>query len=239
MKDSTEESHPFLETAEDGPRARWRAAPLKFSRAPLPSYTHFLSHTITIIITSLIWGLITYIHLHSNSRRADFSTGHPDAHTYDRNSSFVNPATDTFIDCGSRTTQEYQANGCEYDILMNAWLPSQCIDRGSILSYQEEDDESWQGYADAARTELIPYAELGGYAMYYTSARDHTVHCLMMWKRQFRAFSEGWRYVDRGTTVANHTDHCVEFLLRNTERPGDRDVPLKVFPSPGGCYERR
>lgn len=49
------------------------------------------------------------------------------------------------VTCGN-STAEAQREGCQYDILLNAWVPSQCLDLDWIEEYQ--DDGSWAAFEE-------------------------------------------------------------------------------------------
>jgi hypothetical protein len=125
---------------------------------------------------------------------------------------------------------------CQYDILTNHWLPGQCVDEFSIREYQS--DGSWFPYADEQHTKRLAVEELGDLPFYYTSMRDHVVHCANLWKRQFRAMSEGWKHVDSVTVEEEHTMHCSDFLMKKAELPEYRQTPIKVFVGKSGCHVR-
>ncbi|KAH6647936.1 hypothetical protein BKA67DRAFT_539765 [Truncatella angustata] len=47
---------------------------------------------------------------------------------------------------------------------------------------------------------------------YMNEARPF-VHCDEMWKRQYRAFTQNWRYIDAITADEEHTYHCANYLV--------------------------
>ena len=140
-----------------------------------------------------------------------------------------------FLTCG-HNVEEAKMKGCRYDILTNHWLPEQCIDDFSVQEYQS--DGSWFPFADENRTVPLAMDELGDLPYYFTSMRDHIVHCAMLWRRQFRALSEGWKYVDEITADAKHTKHCAQFLMDKAELQVYRTQPIKVIVGKSGCHVR-
>jgi hypothetical protein len=141
-----------------------------------------------------------------------------------------------YLTCGT-SLQEAKSKGCLYDILSNHWIPNECADEFSIREYQS--DGSWYPYNDENRTELLTREELGDRTFYYTSMRDHIVHCAALWRRQFRALSEGWRYLDSVLTDPEHTMHCSKFLVDMSDYgPDFRTMPIKVFVGHAGCHVR-
>ena len=107
-----------------------------------------------------------------------------------------------------------------------------------VLHCGDKSDRSWFPYADESRTELLALEELGDLPYYYTSMRDHIVHCAMLWRRQFRALSEGWKYVDQITVDAHHTMHCANFLMEKAELQVYREQAIKVVVGKSGCHVR-
>ena len=139
-----------------------------------------------------------------------------------------------FLMCGT-SIQEAKALGCEYDILANHWLPRPCFDQEAVTEYQG--DESWYAFAQANRTEPIGLEAMGERLQYYTSERDHIVHCAMLWRKQFRMFAEGRKIVDSITADYEHVSHCSKYLIDMTDRGQDfRTVPLRVDVGFAGCY---
>lgn len=192
------------------------------------------SNVCTFIVTSVVWALITFSFIWRRNCIVDNC-----AYKCRTISSPVQSSLDFFaahrgyLSCG-HSNEEAKAFGCEYDILTNHWLPHQCKDAKSISDYQA--DGSWMPFADLARTEQLAVAELGDREFYYTSLRDHIVHCAMLWRRQYRAFSEGWKFVDSITADGNHTDHCSGFLMDMADLESFRAEPIVVSVGRSGCY---
>ena len=86
--------------------------------------------------------------------------------------------------------------------------------------------------------ELLALVQLGNLPYYCTSMRDHIVHCAMLWRRQFRALSEGWKYVDQITADASHTMHCANFLMEKAELQVYREQAINVVVGKSGCHVR-
>lgn len=49
------------------------------------------------------------------------------------------------ISCGNSTAKAL-AGGCEYDTLLNAWVPGECFDQEWVEEY--EDDGSWAAFEE-------------------------------------------------------------------------------------------
>jgi hypothetical protein len=98
-------------------------------------------------------------------------------------------------------------------------------------------DGSWFGYADENRTELLGIDAMSEMDFYYTSERDHIVHCAMLWRKQFRAFFEGRRNLDSIIASSKHTLHCSQFFIDMSERgPDYRNMPIKTHVGYAGCW---
>lgn len=225
-----DESEPFLDKPELGSVGKEAKRPLlnEVKRAFL------YSNVGTFVVTSLLWALISFLFVQNQNCLTYCS-----AHEYPAVTSPSQSNLDFFsthggyLSCGN-SKEEAKASGCEYDILTNHWLPRQCKDAKSISDYQS--DGSWMPYGDLARTERLSVAELGEREFYYTSLRDHIVHCAMLWRRQYRAFSEGWKFVDSITADSNHTDHCSGFLMNMADLENFRTEPIVVSVGRSGCY---
>lgn len=184
------------------------------------------------LATSVIWGsLLFYVDRHSPRF---YRISRPEAN---HNQLMGMPISGyKFLMCGT-SVQEAKTFGCEYDILANHWVPSLCIDEEAIADYQS--DESWYGYAHENRTDLLSLEDMGNGPHYFTSIRDHILHCAMLWRKQYRAFSEGRPYLDSITADREHTLHCVKYLIDMTDRgPDFRHMPIRVDVGFAGCYVR-
>lgn len=188
-------------------------------------------HIAVVISTALLWGIIIVLIITFFPNQFKDILHPPHIH----NTTFLASQTH-FLTCGHSVT-EAKKIGCHYDILSNHWTPSLCADDYSIQEYKS--DDSWFPYADGNRTQALAIEELGDLEFYYTSMRDHIVHCAMLWRRQYRAFSEGWKYVDQILMDPKHTMHCSQFLMDMTEHGQDyRTMPIKVFVGKAGCHVR-
>lgn len=180
---------------------------------PSPSLPHYyqnsliqrntiISHTLVFLVTSSLWLLIIY--LLTNTIPNPNTTSTPSSYRHNITSNA------TLQTCGS-TANEAREKNCQYDILLNNWVPAPCYDDEFVLEYT--DDESWGAYADANMTIKLTPLEMSEAEYYYTSVRDHINHCAVLWKKQFFSLYEERRAID--TIVANpgHTDHCAQYLM--------------------------
>ncbi|EXJ58088.1 hypothetical protein A1O7_05512 [Cladophialophora yegresii CBS 114405] len=199
------------------------------------------SHLAVFVATTLLWGGIFLLTAHFSPAvvsRAEMASntgvGNPlPAHTNHVGKLLANEID--YLTCGA-TREEARTRGCIYDTLSNAWIPGQCRDDFSVMEY--ELDESWYPFADVNRTQPLGKEELGDLDFYYTSLRDHIVHCAALWRRQFRAFSEGWRYLDDVLVDPVHTMHCSKYLVDWTDKFENeyRTTAIKVHVGHVGCH---
>ncbi|EAA65340.1 hypothetical protein AN0021.2 [Aspergillus nidulans FGSC A4] len=181
------------------------------------------SHLLVFALTSLLWFAIILFDRLSSSYISQLPVQHSKQMT-NNETAFVPPipilANSMTTHCGTSVAAA-KARGCRYDILSKVWTPSRCFDQASIAEYQawDEDGRSWLAYADAEHTQPLGIDETGSIAggTYYTTEHDHIVHCAMLWKKQFRALSEGRRELDALIVDPHHTDHCVKYLVQMTE----------------------
>ena len=236
-----EESQPFLE--ESSPElkrnsdARWllkRGVRSGVISSWFKNRSPLFSHCAVFVATSMVWGCIILLTIYFSPRTLQ-STGKTISSPPHHHQGFL--ATEIeYLTCGN-SLQEAKDKGCIYDILSNHWIPGECADEPSIKEYQS--DGSWFPYADENRTELLAREELGDREFYYTSIRDHIFHCAVLWRRQFRALSEGWNYLDSVVTDPEHTMHCSQYLVDMSEYgPDFRSLPIKVFVGHAGCHVR-
>ncbi|KAA8647078.1 uncharacterized protein ATNIH1004_005761 [Aspergillus tanneri] len=186
------------------------------------------SHSLVFIFTSLLWGSLFYtMDLSLQSRKS--------IKPIDETKPLGNITTKAkLLTCGW-TPEEAKALGCQYDILSNHWVPGLCMDQKAVEEYQT--DESWFGFADENRTELLSIDTMSEMKYYYTSERDHIVHCAMLWRKQFRAFFEERDNLDTIIADSEHTMHCSQFLMDMSDKgPDYRNMPIKTWVGYAGCW---
>jgi hypothetical protein len=234
-----EESRPFLressvELKRDS-RFRWLKLGGRSGIISLWLKNPVSSHSAVFIATSMVWGCIIIMIIYFSPRTFESVAKSTSLQPHKHNTGIL--ATETkYLTCGD-SLQEAKARGCEYDILSNHWIPSECADEFSIKEYQS--DGSWFPFADVNRTVPLTREELGDRRSYYTSMRDHIVHCAVFWRRQYRALSEGWKYLDSMIVDPEHTMHCSQFLMDMSEYgPDFRTMPIRVFVGHAGCHVR-
>ncbi|KAK8136466.1 hypothetical protein PG984_004406 [Apiospora sp. TS-2023a] len=210
---------------------------------------HIVSYVVVIITTSLFWILVMLSNTPSNNTATDCALSTSGAHEIDSTSALatheqqqprLNITTGaTYLTCGN-STQEARSHGCQYDVLLNNWVPAPCYDADFVAEYEE--DGSSAAFHDAALTQRV---EGGAEALrelefYYTSRRDHINHCAMMWRKQFAALFERRAAFDSVVANPYHTEHCSQYLLDAPERAakGGQIEPTKTSVGFAGCWVR-
>lgn len=201
----------------------------KFYSEPRTAYFKLLSHALVFLLTSTIWLTIFFSRGKDCPRSAAFDLGVGKTifkgHEY--------------IGCGTSLEEAYR-QGCVYDMLANHFVHRLCYDEDAINEYQAE-GSTWKGYMDMNWTEPIPTTPkaMGEAGVYWTNQRDHIVHCAMLWKKQWRAFSENRRYMDAIIVSEEHVAHCTQFLMDMTEEKDFdwRQQPMTVEVGFAGCVD--
>jgi hypothetical protein len=119
------------------------------------------------------------------------------------------------LPCG-KTPEEARARGCEFDMLVTAWLPPRCIDRD--LTQEFMDLGKWQFYTKLHGGEEDKFGTYDPDFMgsvnhtIWTTRSWHTTHCLFMFKKMGRALVNGWT-VDAEAVSMPHTEHCMKTFI--------------------------
>ncbi|KXX73733.1 hypothetical protein MMYC01_208497 [Madurella mycetomatis] len=196
---------------------------------PIKRLSALWGYIFVFLVTSMLWGVaLVYLENHHFPVRPfDLGPGQ---------SIFKGKK---YIACG-KSLEEALARECEYDILANHFVHKLCLDKTAIREYQNEGD-TWLGYTDMNWTDLIPTTKaMGESGVYWTNQRDHIVHCAMLWKKQWRAFTENRRYWDAIIASEEHVMHCADFLMEMTERHDGfdwREKPMTVEVGYAGCVD--
>ncbi|KAK0717283.1 hypothetical protein B0T26DRAFT_675613 [Lasiosphaeria miniovina] len=124
------------------------------------------------------------------------------------------------LHCGN-STAEARALGCTFDVLAFMWVPAPCFDRETTEAYQKA--VNWHGYNDPDGREVLDLetmSERTAPGKYYTSAREHAVHCAFAWQKQHRGYLRGGGglYIDDNSAGYHHTRHCSEVLMKTADR---------------------
>jgi len=227
------EIKPFLEDDSYTPRLKNLLKNKKGAGFPMASTkwsrnsASILSHAAIFLTTSIVWGSLFLLvwsrkQVHQG---LEIPRTRPEA-------PIIQDAK--LLRCGN-STLEAKGLGCQYDILSNHWVPNICLDQEAVEMYQS--DGSWYGYSDENRTQLITIETMAEMPFYYTSARDHIVHCAMLWRNQFNVFIEGRKNLDTIIASKEHTEHCAKYLIDMSDWGTDFwNMPIKVFPGYAGCW---
>ncbi|KAI0102727.1 hypothetical protein GGR51DRAFT_526057 [Nemania sp. FL0031] len=119
------------------------------------------------------------------------------------------------LPCGT-TPEEARARGCEFDMLVTAWLPPRCIDHELVNEFMEVG--KWEFYSKLHAEEedkLSTYdADFVGSANHtvWTTRRWHATHCLFMFKKLTRALVNGWT-TDAEAVSEPHMEHCMKVFI--------------------------
>ncbi|KAI0162267.1 hypothetical protein GGR57DRAFT_489959 [Xylariaceae sp. FL1272] len=119
------------------------------------------------------------------------------------------------LPCG-KTPEEAKARGCEFDMLVTAWLPPRCHDRELTNEFMETGQ--WQFYTKYHANDTDKYgtydADFIGSVnrTVWTTRRWHATHCLFMFKKLTRALVRGWT-TDAEAVSEPHMEHCMKVFL--------------------------
>ncbi|ORY56623.1 uncharacterized protein BCR38DRAFT_450752 [Pseudomassariella vexata] len=234
------DNHPFLKYSDDDPTIDEANCSYQYGRDRTEFFKHrwssmspLLSHSLVFILSSFLWILVIIFTTPS------CSANHPTPSQPATNSPSTphNLTTHAHLTTCGNSTAEARAAGCKYDILINNWVHPACIDQESIDEYQE--DGTWQGYTDLNRTQQLPSIEaMSEVDFYYTSTRDHIVHCNMLWRKQFKAFFDEKSF-DAVIGSFGHTEHCSQFLIDVTDKYAELwEEPIRTEVGFSGCWVR-
>ncbi|WQF83001.1 hypothetical protein CDEST_08015 [Colletotrichum destructivum] len=239
------ESEPFLEeTKNHSPGRKHSILNTRFlgrkdvlKRCSAALHHPIATHVVVFLITSLVWGGLFLATRAPLFIHHDYHTSHESAEHTQTTKEHDNITTKSrLLTCGSSTAEAKSLN-CHYDILANHWIPEVCMDHDAIEEYKT--DGSWFGFADENRTELLTIDTMSEMEFYYTSERDHIVHCAMLWRKQFWAFYEERVALDTIIASVEHTMHCSQFLIDMSDKgPDYRNMPIKTWVGHAGCWLR-
>lgn len=123
------------------------------------------------------------------------------------------PAPRTTLSCGNSTT-EAKERGCSYDPLSACWMHESCPhDYTDVFTTFNDGKPFIYYYDEAATRQMKDYDEVGENAngFYWTSVREHLVHCLYLLRRGHDVHMRGDR-LDSMLANIEHVDHCTDFL---------------------------
>ncbi|KAH8820176.1 hypothetical protein F5884DRAFT_893110 [Xylogone sp. PMI_703] len=188
--------------------------PLLFSVGSPPARTTFQLSTITIknsfrylivcLVTSLVWWAVLRL---SPTQYMPKST------------------TTMYLHCGE-TASEARELGCQFDPLAVMWVPGPCFDNETLQEYYDYQEEmAWLGYDDMDYEQRIDFQTMSERVAgsdlppYYTTRREHTIHCGFMLQRLHKGYLTDPNTLDEELLSFHHTRHCVKFLLDSMSKP--------------------
>lgn len=193
--------------------------------------TRVVSHALVFVFTSLLWILLSlFINPSSvTQHRTAGQIADPKLHNFTSNAYLVT--------CGN-SIQEAKRMGCKYDVLLNNWIPTQCVDKESTDEYEKAG--TWNGFTDENRTQQISSIEaMSEMDFYYTSTKDRLNHCSMLWKKQFHVLFEERPSIDAIIASWAQTEHCSQFLTEIGDKIATVwDDPIKTEVGWAGCWVR-
>lgn len=129
------------------------------------------------------------------------------------------PTPRTRYSCGNSTT-EARALGCAYDALAGCWLHNGCPHDFTPEFSTFNNGKPFQYFYDEAATKpMKDYTEVGDNPdFYWTSVREHLVHCLYLLRRGHDIHMRGDR-LDNILGDLEHVDHCTNMLANWLRRP--------------------
>ncbi|CAG7922731.1 unnamed protein product [Penicillium olsonii] len=118
----------------------------------------------------------------------------------------------TTYSCGNSTT-EAEERGCAYDPLAGCWLHKECPRDFTHEFATFNNGQPFVYYYDEAMTQQMKdYDEVGRNPdRYWTSIREHLVHCLYLLRRGHEVHMRGDR-LDTMLGDLEHVDHCTNML---------------------------
>ncbi|OGM42245.1 hypothetical protein ABOM_009052 [Aspergillus bombycis] len=126
----------------------------------------------------------------------------------------------TRLSCGN-STEEAEALDCRYDPLSACWLHRECP-HDYVKEFTEfNNGQPFIYYYDKEMTrQMKDYDEVGRNVngFYWTSNREHLVHCLYLLRRAHDVHMRGDR-LDTMLADRKHTDHCTNMLANWLRRP--------------------
>lgn len=131
------------------------------------------------------------------------------------------------VSCGS-STEEAISRNCVFDELQMSWMPQKCTRSYSDQYMVANNGGRFLYWTDRTRKELLddPSLHAGNGSIFWTSRRNHIVHCQYNLYRLADALRSG-DYIghDDGQTLSDHMHHCVmtmtEFALKAPEHQLD------------------
>jgi hypothetical protein len=132
-------------------------------------------------------------------------------------------------DCGN-SPQDAKTRGCQYSIVLHAWLPESCLTEADTEDAKDMYEGSEWYYESGASGQNLTLEELGAgdYPWFYTTMDWHSTHCMYVWKRLHRVVLDPSQELDSYTAGEHHTHHCVD-MIAGGRSLDDEHIRTKVF----------
>ena len=139
------------------------------------------------------------------------------------------------VSCGE-SVPEAIALGCTFDELADLWLPPKCSRTYADQYAHSNDGGPFLYYADKeGRYEISNRSLYVGEEIYWSTTRDHLVHCAF---NMFR-FAHSLRYgsiVGHDGTFSGHVEHCATLLSQYAlQAPGIDNIDVETQSGFGYC----
>lgn len=118
------------------------------------------------------------------------------------------------LSCGN-SSAEAEARGCTYDPMVACWTHKDCPRDGTEEFLNHNGGAPWRYWYDHEGKHEIPdydtLSRLDG-RNYWTTSKEHLVHCKYMLLRGHEALGRGDR-LDSLTAKVEHANHCASYLM--------------------------
>lgn len=190
-------------------------------------------------LVMLITGLVTWALIASEPNTMDeiASKTHNNVPAIQQNNKAneddVDPAL-IISDCGA-SAAEARALGCQFDVMMSGWTPSECFNPEMMEEYMRAG--AWRWYSDTNFTQEIALETVrqGKHGNIYTGPSFHFKHCIFIWAKQHWALTEQ-KPLDGDSYSHIHTQHCIDMVLNGDVPPGNHSA---VHPGFLPCVDTR
>lgn len=110
------------------------------------------------------------------------------------------------LDCGDSPAKA-RAQGCVFDIMMQLWVPPDCLD--PILTERFVAEGKWTWYADRKAQHPIPLEVLGhgDHEVAFAADSYHRAHCYYTWEVLVRALRNRGPIMEEMMSY-DHVMHC-------------------------------
>ncbi|EKD17529.1 uncharacterized protein L3040_006643 [Drepanopeziza brunnea f. sp. 'multigermtubi'] len=124
------------------------------------------------------------------------------------------------LHCGD-SLEEAKARGCIFDIVTANYIHRDCPLDFQDEFYYYQNGTPWTYWKDQRGTMPMTLEELADADEYYSTDREHTIHCAFILKRQHAVMARGDR-LDSMTGGFAHADHCVQYLLEGLRKSDEQ-----------------